>query len=258
MLRYREYIVRNALYSLRHRYAGSSMGFTWHVLYPLAQIILYSAVFSGIMRARLGMLPDLPMAFTVYLCIGLIPWHGFADIVTRGSDALINNANIVLRTPLPEPVFFALDAVAGLLTMSIGTLLVLVFALACGVPPAWSWLALPLVLVAFCVVGFGLGMGLGVLNVFTRDVAPLVAIGLQLAFWTVPIVYVEAILPEPMREMLVYNPLFPFVSALHGLVLEGRLPAPRDWLAMYLTAATATGLGWLLLHRLRAELRDAL
>ncbi len=258
MLRYREYIVRNAVTSLRHRYAGSSLGFTWHVLYPLAQIILYSVVFSGIMQARLGIRPDLPMAFTVYICVGLIPWHGFTDIVTRGTDALLNNANIVLRTPLPESVFFALDAFAGLLTMCVGTFLVLLFAWACGVPPAWSWLALPMVLAALCGLGFGLGMSFGVMNVFTRDIAPLVGIGLQLAFWTVPIVYVEAILPDSIRALLRYNPLFPFVSALHQLVLQGQLPPTRDWIGMYGAAFIATGIGWLLLHRLRGELRDAL
>lgn len=258
MLRYREYIVRNALISLRHRYAGSSLGFAWHVLYPLTQIALYSAVFSGVMQARLGALPELPMAFTVYLCAGLIPWHGFSETVTRGTDALLSNSNIVLRTPLPEPIFFALDAVAGFLTMSVGMLLVLIFALVCGIPPSWGWLALPVVLATLCVLAFGLGMGLGVLNVFTRDVAPLVAIALQLALWTVPIVYVESILPESIRELLRYNPLFPFISALHGLVLEGELPTARAWLAMGSTATLATGFGSVLLLRLRADLRDAL
>ena len=258
MLRYRDYVVRNALASLRHRYAGSALGFTWHVLYPLAQIALYALVFTGIMRSRMTGLPDLPMAFPIYLCAGLLPWLGFVEIVTRCTDAMLANANILQRTRLPEVLFFALDAFAGFLTMSLGACLVFLVAVACGIPPAWAWLWMPLLLAALSAVAFGLGMVFGVLNVFTRDVAPLVGIGLQLALWTLPIVYVETILPESLRALLPWNPLYPFVTSLHRLVLDGASPPLESWLVMALVALTAASLGYGVLRVLRRDLKDAL
>ena len=51
--RYRGFIVRNALSDARHRYAGSAAGVAWNVINPLAQILIYSVVFSQIMAVRL-------------------------------------------------------------------------------------------------------------------------------------------------------------------------------------------------------------
>src|SRR5215475_8610925 len=47
--RYRRFIIRNALSDVRYRYAGSAAGVAWNVINPLAQILIYSLVFSQIM-----------------------------------------------------------------------------------------------------------------------------------------------------------------------------------------------------------------
>ena len=51
--RYRGFILRNALSDVRHRYAGSAVGVAWNVINPLAQIVIYSLVFSQIMVIRM-------------------------------------------------------------------------------------------------------------------------------------------------------------------------------------------------------------
>ena len=64
--RYRGYIVKNALSDVRYRYAGSAMGIAWNVVTPLAQILIYSFVFSQIMVVRLAT-RDPGASFTLYL-----------------------------------------------------------------------------------------------------------------------------------------------------------------------------------------------
>jgi lipopolysaccharide transport system permease protein len=52
--RYRLFIVKNALSDVRSQNAGSAAGIAWHALNPLAQIMIYTVVFSQIMPVRLG------------------------------------------------------------------------------------------------------------------------------------------------------------------------------------------------------------
>lgn len=258
LLRHREYIWRNAMLELRHRFAGSGLGPLWLLLYPLALIGIYSAVFSSVMQVRIPELASLPMGFTVYLCSGLLPWMGFADTVNQLTGVLHTHARDIVRTALPEQVFFARGAVAGYLTTLLSSGLVLVLALVVGLQASWAWLSLPLIVALLIVFAAGIGIVLGVLHVFSRDVGPVVAIALQLSLWTAPIVYVESVLPETIRQLLPWNPLYPFVSALHETILFGHLPAASAWLWMVALALVANALAYALLRATRSEVRDAL
>jgi ABC-type polysaccharide/polyol phosphate export permease len=258
LIRHREYIRRYAMLELRHRFAGSGLGPLWLVLYPLALIGLYSAVFSGIMQVRIPELAALPMSFTLYLCSGLLPWLGFADTVTQLTGALYTHGRDIVRTGLPEQVFFAKGAVTGYLTTLLSCGLVLVLGLVTGLQPSWAWLALPLILALLVAFAAGLGMVLGVLHVFSRDVGPVVAIALQLSLWTAPIVYVESVLPAEVRQWLPWNPLYPFISSLHETILFGEAPGASAWLWMLAVAGLAIGLGYALLDATRSQVRDAL
>ena len=110
--RYRAYILKNALSDVRYRYAGSAMGIAWNVVTPLAQILIYSFVFSQIMVMRVaGLGPS--ASFTLYLCAGLLPWAAFSDCVMRGASAFLENAHYLKKLPIPEQVFVAKNAVAS-------------------------------------------------------------------------------------------------------------------------------------------------
>jgi lipopolysaccharide transport system permease protein len=84
----------------------------WHVATPLAQILIFTMVFSQIMPGRLERM-GASDSFAVYLCAGLLPWAAFADCVTRGAGAFIENATYLKKLPIPQQVFVARNAVAA-------------------------------------------------------------------------------------------------------------------------------------------------
>ena len=255
--RYRAYILKNALSDVRHRYAGSAMGIAWNVVTPLAQIAIYSFVFSQIMAMRwTGQGAN--ASFTLYLCAGLLPWAAFSDCVLRGANAFIEHAHYLKKLPIPEQVFVAKNAAAATLFLGISMTLLGLVTLAAGGPLSSAWLGVPLALVLFQGFGFGLGLFFGTLNVFVRDIGHALAIAVSLWMWVTPIVYVEAILPERFQPLLAYNPAYPFIDALHRMIVGGEWPPAAQWAVMALWAGVASAAGYLVLRRLRPELRDAL
>lgn len=242
---------------LRYRYAGSGAGIVWHVINPLAQILIYTVVFSQIMAVRLPGSVTFG-AFALYLCAGILPWTAFSDCVLRGANAFIENASYLKKLPIPEQVFVAQNAVTATLSLAVSmTLLLVVSAIIGGVVGA-SWLGVPVVLVLFQGFGFGLGLIFSTLNVFLRDVGQALAIVLQLWMWITPIVYVEQILPASLRALAPYNPAYAFIDALHRMVVVGEWPPLWEWPVMLLWAALTPALGYLVLRRLRPEIRDAI
>jgi lipopolysaccharide transport system permease protein len=261
LYRHRGYILRTALADVRNRYAGSAMGFVWNILQPLAQIAIFSLVFTKIMATRLADDPAHPGAtppYLLYLCSFLLPWNAFSDSIGRGTGAFIDNAVYLRKLPIPEQVFSAQTGVAASLNLCISFSLLLIVSLLIGHAPTWDWLLLPIPLALLLGLGCGIGMLLGSVNVFIRDIGQLVPIFLSLGFWSIPICYTTDVLPAWMQVALPFSPLYPFLTTIRGLFLYSELPPFWVWPAMLAWTSAAALIGGLTLRKLRPELRDVL
>ncbi|HLL90174.1 MAG TPA: ABC transporter permease [Tepidisphaeraceae bacterium] len=257
LLRYRSFIWHRAVNDLRHRYAGTGMGVVWNVVHPLAVIGVYALVFSTIMSARVPGVGG-RFAYVLYLCAGFLPWLAFSEAVTRGAGAFVDNAAYLKKLPIPEQLFVASSAVSATLSLMISFTLLIGIALVAGQRPTWHWALLPLPLVSLQVMGLGLGLLLGTINVFLRDVGQLLAIALQVVFWTVPIVYTIDLLPAWAHGPLAWHPLVPPIEAVRDLFLHARLPPATTWAALVGWPAVALAAASLAFNRLRAEIRDVI
>jgi homopolymeric O-antigen transport system permease protein len=254
--RHRSFVLAGALHELKQRYAGSALGVLWHVVTPLAQILVYYAVFSRFMSAR----SDTPTggAYALFLCAGILPWFVFAESVTRGGGSLLANEGYLKKLPVPETVFVARSVATSTLTLGLYTIALVAMALLAGVRPHAGWLLLPGVLALFVCFCFGIALVLSVVMVFFRDVAQIVAIVLQFWFWLTPVVYHPTALGPRLSMVMDQNPVTPFILGVRGLLVYGTAPEAAQWAWM---AAWAGGLclaGALMIDRLRSDLRDAL
>ena len=197
-------------------------------------------------------------AFALYLCAGILPWTAFSDCVLRGANAFIENAAYLKKLPIPEQVFVAQNALSATMSLAISMALLLLVSLAVGGVVGMPWLGVPVVLVLFQGFGFGLGLIGSTLNVFLRDIGQALVILLQLWMWITPIVYVEEILPAGLRALAPYNPAYAFIDALHRMVVLGTWPSAWEWPMMLAWAAVTPLIGYLVLRRLRPEIRDAI
>ena len=254
---HRKYIVKNAWNDLRYRYAGSGMGVIWNVISPLAQILVYTVVFTKVMSIKL---PDIAsdFAFPLYLCSGFLPWIAFSECVSRGSNSFLENANYLKKMPIPEQVFVAQAAMSATYSLFVSLSLLFVLSVTMGHMPTWLWLLLPLIAILFQGFGFGLGLLLSSVNVFFRDIGQVLGIALQLWMWASPIVYPESILSERLLAYLKFNPVYPFIHAIREVFLYGRPPEAWMWWVMVTWAFGLPVLGYLVLRKLRPEIRDVI
>jgi ABC-type polysaccharide/polyol phosphate export permease len=258
LARHRKYVLASALAELRYRYAGTSIGFVWNVLQPLALILVFSLVFSHIVPVRSAGTASQGVSFLIYLCSGYLPWLGFTDCLMRCLNALPDNATYLKKLPIPEEVFVAKAALGALISTALSLLLLPLVLIAFGQPLGTTvpWIVpAAILLIGF---GFGLGLALGILNVFFRDINHLTAVILQLWMWCTPIVYTIEVVPERYRALFWLNPVHPFILAIREALLDNRIAPATTWLAMFGWDCVAIFLGLALLGRLRDEIRDVL
>ncbi len=247
---YRGFVLGSVKREFQSRYRGSLFGALWTVLNPLSMIVVYTVIFSQVMRARLPGVDD-GLAYSVYLCAGLLTWGLFAEITSRSQSMFIENANLLKKISFPRiclPVIVLLNAGVN---FAIILALFLGFLALSGRLPGAALLALVPLLAIQVLFAAGLGMILGVLNVFFRDVGQLFGICLQFWFWLTPIVYPIGILPEGIRSLIELNPMTALMRSYQQLFLHGQWPDWPSLLPIILLALLLCALG-LRLFRQRA------
>lgn len=256
LYRYRGFIWHRAVTDIRNRYAGTGIGMLWNLIHPMALIVMYTIVFSTIMTSRIDHMEGKKLPYVVYLCSGLFPWLALNESIISGCNAFVANANYLRKLPVPEQVFVASSAMSSTLTLLMNFVLLLVIAVLLNFTPTWYWLLLPLPLIALQALGFGIGLLLGTLNVFFRDIAQWTAVTLQIAMWSVPIVYPAKILPPMALRILAWHPVMPAVETVRRLLMDSKLPPAHDWLGMFAWPIAIGIVADLVLRKLRAEIRD--
>ena len=220
---YRGFILGSVKREFQSKYRNSLLGASWMVLQPLSQILVFTLVFSQVMRSRIPGL-DGSFGYSIFLCAGLLTWGFFADLVGRYQNMFLENANLIKKINFPRiciPVVALLNA--GINFIIIASLFIGFMLLVGSFPGSVLMLIVPVLLLQTA-LAMGLGMTIGVLNVFFRDIGHLFAIVLQFWFWLTPIVYPLQSLPVWAQEIVNLNPMTPLITAYQSIVVQGEPP----------------------------------
>lgn len=170
---------------LKARYKDSTLGFLWSLLRPLALLVVYYVAIGKFLGGQRST-PD----FAIFIYTGLTAWNLFAEIVSVGTNSIIQNAGLVKKVYLPREVFPLSVVGSALFNFLIQLAILIVATFAVGDPPTGSRLLFGLLSLAVILVwGTALAFLLSAANVYLRDVAYLIEIVLMFMFWAVPVVY---------------------------------------------------------------------
>ncbi|AJJ20187.1 lipopolysaccharide transport system permease [Yersinia intermedia] len=222
---YRGFVLGSVKREFQAKYRNSLLGAAWNVLNPLSMIVVYTVIFSQVMKAKLPGV-DSSFAYSIYLCAGILTWGLFSEIVTRGQSVFLDNANLLKKISFPRlclPVTIVCNA---LLNFIIVFGLFTLFLIVSGNFPGIVYIGLMPVLSILIIFSIGLGITVGILNVFFRDVGHFFGMIMQFWFWLTPIVYSGEILPDNIRHYLIFNPLAGIVKSCQTILVKGEWP---DW-----------------------------
>jgi len=222
---FRAFISGSVRREFQSKYLNSMLGIAWTVIQPLAMILVYTLIFSQIMRAKLpGIEGD--FAYSVYLCAGILTWALFQEVTGRCQNMFLEHANLIKKVHFPRLCLPVIITLTAFLNFGIIFVLFTLFLIVSGNFPGVVYIALVPVLLVQLIFSVGLGVLLGVLNVFFRDVGQAYTVIVQFWFWLTPIVYPVSIIPEQLRGLLAYNPMVGLMTAYQTIIGRGQWP---DW-----------------------------
>ncbi len=217
--RYRAILSQTTRNDMRARYAGSVFGMAWMVLYPLLFLGGYAAIYLTVFKVRFELFDQ--NEYVVLIFCGLIPFLGFAEAIGLGVVSVTGNANLVKNTLFPIELIPVKSALVAQCTQGVGLLLLMA---AVGLVGKLSWWALMLPVVWGLQVVFTLGVVwvLGALNVVMRDLQNVISVLVLLLFMVSPIAYTVDMVPESMRGVLWFNPLFYIITCYQDILVGGK------------------------------------
>ena len=232
---YRGFILGSVKREFQSKYRNSVLGAAWAILNPLAMIVVYTVIFSQLMRSRLPGV-DSAFAFSIFLCAGVLTWGLFAEVVGRGQNVFLENANLLKKISFPRLCLPVIVVASAGVNFAIIFGLFTLFLLLSGNFPGLPFLALVPVLGLLVLFSIGLGITLGVLNVFFRDVGQFFSIFLTFWFWLTPVVYPVNILPESVQRYINLNPMTRLMNAFQTILVHGQWP---NWYSLWPVAVLA-------------------
>jgi lipopolysaccharide transport system permease protein len=221
---YRELLRNLVIKDLKLKYRGSVFGFLWSLVNPLLMIVVYTVAFTYILRVR-------SEGFIFYLMLGLLSWTFFANSASMSTGAIIDNAGLLKSVSFPRAILPIATVLFNLAQYLLTMLVFLPFMIVWyRVPLSEPMVLFPVFLALQTLFTIGVAMILATATAFFRDVRHLLEVALQVLFWTTPIVYELALIPERMRLLVLMSPMSPFVVAYQKIFFSRQWPEPTVWL----------------------------
>jgi ABC-2 type transport system permease protein/lipopolysaccharide transport system permease protein len=219
-----------AMQDIKLRYRGSVLGPFW---LTLSMVILVAAI--GLIYARLFNMEI--SRYLPFLAIGLVVWQFVSMLITDGCQTFLAVQHVVQQVRLPFSVHAWRTVYRNLIVLGHNMLTVPFVLLLFGVPVGWSVLSIVPALALLMINGLWVSILLGMLSARYRDVPPIVASFVQVAFFVTPIFWP----PEAVgwwAPFLPLNPLFAAVDVVRAPLL-GSAPLAYSWTV--LLVATVVG-----------------
>ena len=237
--------------NIKTRYRGSALGIFWTLLNPAVMMVIYTVVFSLIVR-----IPIQPYA--LFLLAGLVPWIAFNQGLSTAS------VSILAAAPLVKKVYFRLELLplaevmtAGVnLLISLGLVLVGLVVYRQGVDLVW--LALPVLVILQLVFTGALGLILSALTCYFRDVEYLLNLGLVVLFYGTPIIFPRSLVPHRLLPIVQANPLSWLAEAYQSVIFYRQWPELVPLLGFAAVSAGTAVLAWFIFFALRPHLPEEL
>lgn len=235
---HRELIAQITRRDLQGRYRGSFLGLFWTFFTPLLMLIVYTFIFSVILKSRF---PDSPVGdsfaahadFSLKLFCGLIVFQIFSETIIATPGVILGNTNFVKKVVFPLEILPLATLLTSLFHAAISLGILLLGITIINRHFTWTMLYFPLMAAPMIFMALGFGWMLASLGVFIRDIGHAMVIVSNLLFFMTPIFYQLSNLSVKLQAVLYLNPLTTIVLNTRGVMMQGQTP---QWGAMAIIA----------------------
>ena len=249
---YREMIVSLVRKDLKGRYQGSILGFLWTFINPLLQLLVYTAVFSVILKNGIP-------HYYMHLFVTLVPWIFFASSLTTGSRLVLDQKNMIKKIYFPREVLPLAYTVSSFCNMLFSFVIVFIVIAVMRLGVNWAalpWL-IPVMLIQFVLV-LGVNLITSAVTVYVRDLEHIMGVLNMAWMYLSPVVYGISYVPESWRRIYMLNPMTPLLLSYRDILYYKTAPDGMHLLLSLGMSLLVLCIGMLLFGKLQRRFAEVL
>lgn len=221
---FRDLFVFLAWRDIKVLYAQTILGFSWAILQPLIQIVIFTIVFGKVAKVSTDGIP-----YIIFSSAAIIPWTYMSQAMSASSQSLVHGQNMLGKIYFPRLIFPITPILSKLVDFGISLLVVIAIAIYYQVYPTINLLYLPIFLVLMVCIPAGIGMWLSALAIRFRDVKFAMPFVIRMLIYSAPIVYSASSIPETYRLFYSLNPIVAVIEGFRACLLGKPLPWLFIW-----------------------------
>jgi lipopolysaccharide transport system permease protein len=229
---------------IRLRYRGSILGPFWLTLSTAVMVgslgVLYSTLFQTDIHEYLP-----------FLALSQVLWAFLNSLVTEACTCFTQAEGMIRAVRMPLSLHALRLLVRNVLVLAHNIVVIVGVDIIFAIWPGWhALLALP-ALVIWGIDGLAVALLLGAFCARFRDIAPIIASVMMIAFFLTPVIWQ----PEQLGRHAILLPFNPFYALLEIVraPLLGHTPSAETWVATLLYSVALCGLSWALFVRARGR-----
>ncbi len=250
--RYREMPINMVRRELRGKYKGSILGFLWTFINPLLQLVVYTIVFSNIMRMGVS-------NYEIFLFVALIPWMFFSTSVLSGAGSIIYNQSLVTKIYFPREILPLSVVTSNFINMIYCSVIVLAVVLFYHMNLNLEvWFMLPVIAFIEYILVIGIVLIVSALTVYFRDLEHILGIIIMAWQFLTPVMYPESFVPSQYQAILYLNPMTPIIISFRDVLYYGKMPVVENLVYAFLWSLIIFICGFLLFGKLQKDFAEEL
>ena len=212
-------------------YAQTILGFSWAILQPLIQLVLFTIVFGRVAR-----IPTDGIPYIVFSSVAIIPWTYMSQAMTQSSQSLVSGQNILGKIYFPRLLFPLTPILAKLIDFSISMLIIVAIAIYYRIAPTWQILWFPLFFVMMVSIATGVSLWTSAMAIRFRDIKHAMPFIIRMLMYTAPIIYSASSIPWKYRMIYSLNPIVGVIEGFRASLLGQPVPWHFVWPGIITTA----------------------
>lgn len=190
--------------------------------------------------------------FPVFVLTGLMAWNFFANTITGAAGTIVGNSTLINKVYFPRELLPASLVFSNLVNFLLTLVVLFGFIVAFKIPITPMALWLPAIIVIELMLALGIALIVSAVNVFYRDVAVLLEVGVTAWFFLTPIFYQLERIPnmqvlglDVWRWVYILNPMASIITDYRYTLLYGLPPIGHTLFALGEAGLTLAAGYWL-------------
>ncbi len=212
--RYRDLLYFMVLRDVTVLYKQTILGFTWAIINPLFQIVIFSVVFGSLVGVKPGV-GDMP--YPVFSALAVIPWTYFSNSLNASGQSLITANSILSKVYFPRIIFPLVPTLSKLVDFVISFLILIGVMFYFHYQPGTNVVYVFIPLLLIIISSAGLGFWFSALSVQYRDFKFALSFMLPLLMYAAPVVFPAIKIQQKLGDAYYHAyALYPMVGGIEG------------------------------------------